>query len=158
MTTILDRKSFFRLKAAMHDLIDRAGGIDRAAELCGYSRSAVGRWHCRHSEDLMPIAAVMAMETETGAPLVTRAMCGLHGLDCANASQSETHVVGAYVQLTATTAALNSEVASAMADGVITPGEQTRIDEVASEVDASLEKLRGSLASAGGKPLKVVGV
>jgi len=157
MTTILEKKAFFRLKAAMNDLIDRSGGIERAAEISGYSKSAVGRWHCRHSEDLMPIAAIITLELDAGAPLVTRAMAGLHGLECAVSSHGETHVMGAYVNLTASTAALNSEVASAMADGVITPGEQTRIDEIASDVEASVEQLRGSLASAAGKPLKMAG-
>jgi uncharacterized membrane protein YebE (DUF533 family) len=65
--------------------------------------------------------------------------------------------MGAYVNLTASTAALNSEVATAMADGVITAGEQTRIDQVASGVEASVGQLRGSLASAAGKPLKMAG-
>lgn len=157
MSTIIDKKAFFRLKAAMHDLIDRAGGLDRAAEICGYSRSAVGRWHCRHAEDLMPIAAIITLEIDCGAPLVTRAMCGLHGLDCSTAPQGETHVMGAYVSLTEKTASLNSTVASAMADGVITPGELTQIDEAASAAENATERLRQTVAAAGGKAIRVVG-
>jgi hypothetical protein len=157
MSTILDRKAFFRLKAAMNDLIDRAGGIERAAELCGYSKSAVGRWHCRTSEDLMPIAAVIALETDAAAPLVTRAMAGLNGLECSAAAAGEAHVMGAYVRLSAATAALNAEVAAAVEDGVLTPGEQTRIDQAASAVDASTERLRGSIAAANQKTVRIVG-
>lgn len=155
--TVIDRKAFFRLKAAMHDLIDRAGGIERASEVCGYSRSAVGRWHCRAAEDLMPLAAVLTLEAETGSPLVTRAMAGINGLECSTAAQGEAHVMGAYVQLTASSANLNSEVAAAMQDGVITPAEQTRIDEAASKLDASTERLRGSLAAAKQQPVRIVG-
>ena len=155
--TIIDTKAFFRLKAAMHDLITRAGGIERAADLCGYARSTVGRWHCRHEPDLMPIAAVIALETETGAALVTRAMAGLHGLECEAAAAPQTHVMGAYVALSEKAAALNSTVASAMADGVITPNELTAIDEAACQSTAATERLRGSLAAAGGKTIKVVG-
>ena len=155
--TIIDRKSFFRLKAAMHDLIDRAGGIERAAELCGYSKSAVGRWHCRHAEDFMPLAAIVTLEAETASPLVTRAMCGLNGLECSAAPSEETHVLGAYVRLTEKTASLNATVANAMADGVITPGELTAIDEAASEATESTERLRGAVAAAAGRPVRVVG-
>lgn len=155
--TVMDRKAFFRLKAAMHDLIDRAGGIERAAELCGYSKSAAGRWHCRTAEDLMPISAIMTLEAETGSPLVTRAMCGLNGLECSAAASDETHVMGAYVRLTEKTASLNATVASAMADGIITPGELTAIDEAASEATAVTEQLRGAVAAAAGRPVKVVG-
>lgn len=154
---MIDRKAFFRLKAAMHDLIDRAGGIERAAELCSYSKSAVGRWHCRHAEDFMPLAAVLTLEAETGSPLVTRAMAGLNGLECSAAPTGEAHVMGAYVQLTAATATLNAEVAAAVQDGVLTPSEQTRIDQAASAVDASTESLRGSIAAAKQQPVRIVG-
>lgn len=157
MSTIIDRKAFFRLKAAMHDLIDRAGGIERAAELCGYSKSAVGRWHCRHSEDFMPLAAIVALEAETGSPLVTRAMAGLNGLECTAAPTGEAHVMGAYVKLTEKTASLNSTVANAMADGVITPGELTQIDEAASAAENATERLRQTVAAAGGQAIRVVG-
>jgi len=157
MSTTLETKSFYRLKAAMHDLIDRAGGIERAADVCGYSKSAVGRWHCRHADDLMPIAAVLALEIDSGSPLVTRTMCGLHGLECTTAASDETHVMNAYVDVTAKTAGLNGEVAAAMADGVMTPAEITRIEKAASDTAQAVETLRGSLASASGKPLRVVG-
>jgi hypothetical protein len=155
--TFIDRKAFFRLKAAMHDLIDRAGGIERAAEICGYSKSAAGRWHCRHAEDFMPLGAILTLEAETGSALVTRAMAGLNGLECTAAAPGEAHVMGAYVQLTAATAALNAEVAAAVQDGVLTPGEQTRIDQAASAVDASTECLRGSIAAAKQQPVRIVG-
>ena len=139
----------------MQDLIDRAGGIDRAAEMCGYSRSAVGRWNCRSDQDLMPLAVVIVLEAETGMPLVTRAMCGLNGLECTAAPSGEGHVMGAYVALTASVAALNSEMASAMADGVLTAGKQTKVDEKASDVAQHNEALRQSVAALGGKLLKL---
>lgn len=157
MSTILQKPAFFRLKAAMHDLIDRAGGIERAAELCGYSKSAVGRWHCRHAEDMMPIAAALALEIDSGFPLVTRAMAGLNGLECSTSGTAEPHVMGAYVALTEKSAALNSTVACAMADGVITPGELLQIDEAASATEGATERLRQTLAAAGGKAIRVVG-
>jgi hypothetical protein len=156
MSTILETKTFFRLKAAMHDLIDRAGGIDRAAEMCGYSRSTVGRWHCRHADDLMPLAAVMVLELDTGAPLVTRAMCAANGIEASPSPQKDTHVMGAYVVLAASSAGLSSEVAAAVADGVITPGEQARLDQAACTLTSSTEAFRGAIAAAGQAPLKVV--
>ena len=139
----------------MHDLIDRAGGIDRAAEICGYSRSAVGRWNSRTDQDLMPLAVVLSLEAETGSPLVTRAMCGLNSLECTAAPSGEGHVVGAFVALTASVAALNSEMASAMADGVLTAGKQSRLDEKASDVGQTNEALRQSVAALGGKTFKL---
>jgi hypothetical protein len=156
MSACIEKKTFFRLKAAMCDLIERAGGIERAADVCGYSRSAVGRWHCRHADDMMPIVAIMLLETDTEAPLVTRAMASLNGLDCTAYGGTSDHLMTAYVDASAKTAVLNSEVASAMADGVVTPSELTRIDQAASNAAASVEALRGSVATAAGKPLRVV--
>lgn len=99
MNTIIKKQHFFRIKAAMADLIDRAGGIERAAENCGYSKSAVGRWHCRGNDDMMPMAAVIALECETGSHFVTQAMCGIHGLSTSPAKNDGSHFLGAYVAL-----------------------------------------------------------
>jgi hypothetical protein len=44
---------YFRIKAAQRDLIAAAGGIERVAEIVGFSKSQVGRWHHGDSPDLM---------------------------------------------------------------------------------------------------------
>lgn len=113
--------------------------------------------HCRDADDLPPLVAILILELERGQPLVTRAMCGIHGLETAPVNSSEAPLIGAFVQVAAAESALSSEVAAAMADGVITGTEQNVIEEKAAALDRKTEALRSAVAAAGGRPLKVVG-
>jgi hypothetical protein len=158
MNTVIQKQHFFRLKAAMADLIDRAGGIERAADLCGYSKSAVGRWHCRNNDDLMPMAAIVAMECETGSHFVTQAMCGIHGMSAAPVANDAVQFLGAYVAVSQHHSDLQAAVAGALSDGIITGTEQQKIEAKAARAAEDIEALRGTLAAAGGTPLKVVGI
>ena len=125
MTTTLPTAEFFRLKAAQHDLIVRAGGIERAASICGYGKSHVARWGSREHPDMMPVSAVIAL------------------------------MIAAYVRVAAASADVSAEMSEALADGVITGSEQQRIDAKAAALDDAVEGLRNSLAGTGGKVVKM---
>lgn len=157
MNTVIQKSHFFRLKAAMADLIDRAGGIERAADLCGYSKSAVGRWHCRNNDDLMPMAAIVALECETGSHFVTQGMCGIHGLSTSPAANEGSHILGAYVALNRAASDLSATIGEVLKDGVVTVSENRTLDGATAAVCNAGEQLRGTLAAAGGTPLRVVG-
>ena len=41
---LLPQGQFYRLKAAFRDLVEKAGGLERAAERTGYGKSSLQRW------------------------------------------------------------------------------------------------------------------
>lgn len=63
-----------RLKIHQAELIDRCGGIERAAGICHYGKSTVGRWNDRDDPTLMPIAAIAALEADCGVSVVSTVM------------------------------------------------------------------------------------
>lgn len=154
---MIEKSHFYRLKAAMEDLVKKAGGIERAAELCGYSKSTVHRWASREHPELMPLPAIILLEDDTGDPIVTRAMCAVRGLNTVPSPATDGKIIGSFVRLNRAMAELNAEFAEAAADGVITGTEQERIDDAGSRVDEANEEVRGSVAAAGGRPIKLVG-
>lgn len=64
----------YQIKAAQRDLVTMAGGIERVAELTGYSKSVVGRWNSPGDPEHMPLTAVRRLESETDQPLITTIM------------------------------------------------------------------------------------
>jgi hypothetical protein len=70
---------FYRLKAAQKDLIERCGGIERAAGKSSSSKSQVGRWNNPGDPDIMVMSAVLLLEADCGVPFVTTAMAELNG-------------------------------------------------------------------------------
>jgi len=71
---------------------------------------------------------------------------------------SATQFMGAYVAVSQHHSNLQAVVAESLSDGVLTGSEQQRIEAAAAGVDRSNEALRGTIAAAAGKALKVVGV
>ena len=64
--------NFYRIKAAMADLIDRAGGQKRAGEIVGLSQQMMSNVAQRDSSHVLSIAGKLALERECGAPVVTQ--------------------------------------------------------------------------------------
>lgn len=145
-----------RLKAATRDLRDACGGVERAAALCGLSKSQVSRCASPEHPDLLPLAAVLALEADCGLPLVTAAMAGCHGRTLARGRDEGDGVslAGAHADVTRAAAGLMGEAADAFEDGAVSPAEAERIDRRAGEVEIKLGLLRKGLARAktGGKP------
>lgn len=154
-TTGLPRPAFFRIKAASLDLVDRCGGIERSAAICGYSKSQVHRWTDRNGADLICLVAIVALEAECGEPLVTRAMAAVAGLETAPKPSSATSVMGAYVEMSRAAEHVHGEVGEALRDGEITPDERLRLEEAASVLDRATEKFREGLAAADRKILRM---
>ncbi|MBN9078544.1 MAG: hypothetical protein BGN87_00275 [Rhizobiales bacterium 65-79] len=150
----------FLLKAKQRDLIAAAGGIERAAEVCSYGKSTVGRWANSESHELMPLDAIFALEEETGRFDMSEAIASARGRAltetatvAANGSLMEAHADAA-VRL----GELMREGAIAYADGQLTPAEATQLDRALSKVEQSMADYRKLLAGARGQGgLKVVG-
>lgn len=158
--SVLPKSQFFRLKAATRDLIDMAGGIERAAGITAHGKSTVQRWRSAEHADVMPLTAVLLLEADTGSPLVTRAMAALQGFDLVATGGQGDEVRPGLLQrwaaFNSAFSALAGGMAFAMADGEVTVTETREIDAAAASLAAQIESLRQQLAGHNGKPLKVV--
>ena len=161
--SLLPSGQFYRLKAAFRDLVERAGGIERAADRMGFGKSSVQRWASAEHPDVMPLTAALLLESDTGCPLVTAAMAGLQGRTLSEVSLTSVPVTSPRPALLEQWAGMGkafSELAGgmafAMADGEVTVTEARAIDEAAQGLSQQIESLRQKLAGHNGKPLKVV--
>lgn len=141
---------FHRIKATTRDLVKACGGIERAADIALVGKSTVSRWQHAGEEDIIPLPAVLALETECGRPYITRIMADLNGRGLTD-PEAEADVAGTLAThhngLMHKFAALSTDVASAMADGVVSPAEAEIVDRTASEMERSLAEMRRKLAS-----------
>lgn len=154
-----------RIKAAQHQLIAVCGGIDAAVAMLGdgtrYGRSTVGRWNALDDPTLMPVAALIALETESGQPIMTAAFAEINGRRLAppdGEAASQISVMAHHAEAILQAGELMSAGAAAFADGKVTPNEATAIDKAAAQLERALSDYRRALAgirAEGG--LKIVG-
>ncbi|MFT2213101.1 hypothetical protein ACLJYM_14555 [Rhizobium giardinii] len=155
----------FRVKAAQRDLIERCGGIERAVEITGFSKSQVGRWNNPNDPDLMPVGAIRTLEADCGRALVTAVMAEANGrrlTDPEVERQADVSIMIAHAELMRHSAELAHSMAQAISDGHVTPTEAGQVDRVASMMEKAASDLRASLAvikARGGEKaaLRVVG-
>jgi hypothetical protein len=150
----------FLLKAKQRDLIAAAGGIERAADICSYGKSTVGRWANADSPDLMPLEVIFALEEETGRFDMSEAIASARGRRFADVESVAANgsVMAAHAEAVVRMGELMSEGALAFADGQLTPAESAQIDRSLAKVNNAVAEYRKVLAgakAAGG--LKVVG-
>ncbi|MBN7764026.1 hypothetical protein JF546_17085 [Nitratireductor aquimarinus] len=143
----------YRIKAAQRDMISAAGGIERVAEIVGYSKSTVGRWNNGDSPDLMPLDALISLESETGMPVMTTALAELSGRrlsDPKEVADAEADIMRGYAGLCSKAGEMMAMMAEAMSDGKITPAEATAYDRRLSELEDILSACRRQAASVRG--------
>ena len=119
----------YRIKAAQRDLIAAAGGIERAAEICSYGKSTVGRWSKIDSPEIMPPDAVERIESETGLKLWTVAWLSTRGMKLADdESGAQGNCLATEMgQLGGAFGSLFAEWSAIAADGHATPAEADRL-------------------------------
>ncbi|MFD1328270.1 phage regulatory CII family protein [Mycoplana ramosa] len=142
--------TMYRLKAAQRDLVEACGGVMRAAEKCGYSKSNVGRWFDPNDPTLMPLPAVITLEAECQRPFVTAVMAEANGRRLADPHQeraADVSVLTSHAEVMRQASELMNAMALAMEDGRITPAEATTVDRIASALDTASANLRSSLAT-----------
>ena len=143
----------YRIKAAQNQLIAVAGGIDAAVAMLGggtrYARSTVGRWNALDDGTLMPLEAVLALEAETGQPLMTAAMAELAGRRLADpepGTARQANVLAHHAEAIVQAGELMAAGAAAFADGRVTPNEATTIDRAAGHLEQAIGEYRKALA------------
>jgi hypothetical protein len=143
---------FYRLKAAQRDLIARAGGIERAAEIASVSKSQMGRFNNAGDPELMPLTVVLMLEQECAAPLVTGVMAELNGRRLADpgdtAEAANACIMASHAEVVVQAGELMAKGAMAFADGRLTPTEAAGIDRQAAALERSVSDLRKAAASA----------
>lgn len=140
----------YRVKAAQRDLIERCGGIIRAEQITGFSKSHVGRWNNPINPDLMPVGAVRALEADCGAPLITAVMAEANGRRLSDPEEDrrvDVCIMTAHADLMLQSAELCRTMALAFSDGHVSPSEATSADRFASSLERAASELRASLAS-----------
>jgi hypothetical protein len=139
-----------RIKAATRDLVAACGGVAAAGTLCGVAPASVSRWQAIEDAALIPIGAVLALEAECGAPLVTAVMAEINGRRLADDEAGDGRpgkaLGAAAADLARQAGAAMAEATEALADGVVSPAEAAQIDRRLSGMDAASRRLRDCLA------------
>ncbi|MCA3636886.1 MAG: hypothetical protein IOC54_14310 [Methylobacterium sp.] len=140
---------FIAIKQATRDLVLASRGVVAAGEVAHASRSEVSRWQCATDPDIIPLAAVLALEAECGQPLVTGAMARLHGMRLSGEAPSSAAAIAAsHAQIMQHFARLMQDMAHALADGQITPSEAGSLRRLGGDVMRGVNELCSQLEAA----------
>lgn len=151
-----------RLLAAQIDLIDAYGGCKRVVEKTSFSKSQVGRWYGGSDRDFMPLPIVLTLEGDCERPIVSAIMAEFHGRELTD-DTSDGRAVNCLSALNAElveiTGQMMVETVRAKADGVVTPNEATRLQNLSRKAKRVQAEIDNKLASihASEPGLKVVG-
>lgn len=140
----------FLLKAKQRDLIAACGGIERAALICNFGKSTVGRWANPESPEIMPLEAIFALEEECGRHDMSQAIAEARGRRFAEADMAKpdnASILATYAETVVQAGELIAKGALAFADGRLTPAEASGIDRVAATVEAAVAELRRATAA-----------
>lgn len=145
----------FLLKAKQRDLIAAVGGIERAAAVCNYGKSTVGRWAHGDSPDLMPLDAIFALEEECGRFDMSEAIAAARGRRLAGSDIAD-QVVNAcimtrHAEVMVQVGELAASAAMAFSDGKLTPAEAVEIDRAAGKLERAVAEVRKATAAARGE-------
>lgn len=131
--------AFYRRKAAMADLIERAGGQRRAGELVGLSQQLMSRVNLRDDPTMLSGDAKLALEIEAGEPLLTRIEAELLGFRLEPLAAPTSHADGTPFDAHAAVMAEVGDVCSTFA-ACVRDGHYSRAD--AGLVGKALRELR----------------
>jgi len=143
----------YLLKAKQRDLIAAAGGIERAAAICCYSKSVVGRWNNADSPELMELPAIFALEEETGRFDLSEAIAAARGRRFAGEEVSPSEngcVMASHAEAVVQMGELMTAGAIAFADGKLTPSEAQQIDRALASVERATAEYRRVIAGVRG--------
>lgn len=137
-----------RVKAATRDLVSKAGGQIRAANISGWGKTSVDRWGSARHPDVIPLMAALILERDVGCPFVTQVMAEINGLSI-GAREAAGELPGfqeSFLNLTRVKADLVAKVVEASADGDISINEAMAIDRKLGRVVEKATRMRETLA------------
>lgn len=130
---------FAALKTASRALVRGVGGIEAAALVCRYQKSAIAEACSPNVADrTLPLDVVADLERCAGQPVVTRVLAGLAGHALLPLPAPVTAEAAGIARVLARAASVGARFAEAMADGAISPGERQALkDELLAVLDAA---------------------
>lgn len=141
---------FLRIKSATQDLVKACNGVIQAGEIALVSKSEVSRWQSPTDGTIIPLSAVLALESHCGRPFITTVMAELNGRRISDEltpdETSTACVMRSHAAVMASGAELHGTVAVAASDLTITATEAALADRKAADMINRLQDLRQSLA------------
>ena len=138
------------LKTAWRMLVRRMGGVDPAGAVVGAQRSHVSEWGAGTSERYVSVDRVLRAEMDSGEPLLTAALAAAQGYRLERMDAASDASVG---PLAARVAQEVGEafgaLATAQADGVITPSERDVLLREFAHVSAAANRVVAALRGKG---------
>lgn len=152
---------FHRVKSATRDLVKMVGGVVRAGEVAGVSKSEVSRWQSATDGDVISLPAALALEAECGVPLVTSAMAELQGRRVSDPNEEDvaTCLLGAFTGVTMALGELQTVMATTLSDGKVTPAEAGTVTRAATSLEDRVTQLKlvmAGIKAGGAATLRVV--
>ncbi|WP_404291506.1 hypothetical protein ACD578_05290 [Microvirga sp. RSM25] len=141
---------FLRIKSATQDLVKACNGVINAGEIALVSKSEVSRWQSATDSSIIPLTAMLALESYCGQPFLTTVLAELNGRRLSDelsvSESSAASVIRSHADVMAKGADLHGTVAIAMGDHVFTPTEAALADRKAADHIAALNRFRQDLA------------
>jgi hypothetical protein len=145
----LPKRDYLALKAAFRDLVAAAGGPNRAATKTRGNASLMSRYGAVHEEMFAPDDVIADLEAEVGEPIVTRVRADLAGFQLVPKCAADTGInfTAHLGDVAKESGEAISSLATAMADGVITPREAEGVLQEVREAGEKLACLEKDLRS-----------
>lgn len=150
--------NIYKIKSATRDLVKLVGGGRRASAIAMVGESTLSRWQSPAHPEVISIAAVIALESDTGLPLVTEVLAGIHGRALSDASaQHDPDVMSQHAEFAEQAMEAMSASSRAIADLKITPAEAATVVQELRDLIAVANRKISSLSSiaASGEAWKV---
>ena len=135
-----------RLKAATRLAVQECGGLHEAGQVCGLSTSQLSRLQSAHHPDLISGCAMAALTEHSGTRAFADFFAALAG--CSLREEDEVDPRGAIpaaADALSESCELAHVIGRALADGELTPREQSDIRRVSSDLREALLALEGAM-------------
>jgi hypothetical protein len=135
-----------RLKAATRLAVQECGGLHEAGVACGLSTSQLSRLQSAHHPDLITGCAMAALAEYSGTRAFAEFFADLAGcsLRCEPEHEDRDAIPAAAATLSEA-CEISHVIGQALADGELSPREQTDIRRVASDLRDALSSLEGAM-------------
>lgn len=141
--------TFFQIKSATRLLIFRCGGVRPVADMTGYSTTQISRWQSDAEKTLVPLTALLVLESYCGDPVITRAIAGIHGLKLSTSPQQRDSVCisDSLANFMGSTSEVVARTGESLRDRVVTPNEADWVLQSVAKAEEYLSTMKTKLSS-----------
>lgn len=142
---------FWRVKAAQRDLIERCGGVRRAAEIGACSPAWIGKCNTANEDAFLSALQKHRLEQDAGEPIVSRVECELMGHEVSAPGGAAAAPAGsafsAHAELVGEFGDLLAGFAARIGDGRFSRADGAATDRELAEIIARAEAFRRLIAA-----------